>query len=110
MSAPMTGAAWTSLFTERRRCAAMPHFCRPDTGGPPAALRCCTRCSRDWAFSKQTLQAVDNRAQVQVALRQPMGAFHEISYQLYNGSEILPSAFEARDDRFAGRRAPRSRN
>ena len=43
---------------------------------------------------------------MQVALRQPMGAFHEISY----GSEILPSAFEARDGRFAGRRAPRSRN
>ena len=54
--------------------------------------------TRDWAFSKQTLEVVDNRAQVQVALRQPMGALHEISYQLYNGSEILPSAFEARND------------
>ena len=55
--------------------------------------------TRDWAFSKQTLEVVDNRAQVQVALRQPMGALHEISYQLYNGSEILPSAFEARNDK-----------
>ena len=54
---------------------------------------------RDWAFSKQTLEVVDNRAQVQVALRQPMGALREISYQLYNGSEILPSAFEARNDK-----------
>ena len=42
---------------------------------------------------------MDNRAQVQVALRQPMGALREISYQLYNGSEILPSAFEARNDK-----------
>ena len=55
--------------------------------------------TRDWAFSKQTLEVVDNRAQVQVSLRQPMGALREISYQLYNGSEILPSAFEARDDK-----------
>ena len=55
--------------------------------------------TRDWAFSKQTLEVVDNRAQVQVALRQPMGALREISYQLYNGSEILPSAFEARNDK-----------
>ena len=55
--------------------------------------------TRDWAFSKQTLEVVDNRAQVQVALRQPMGALREISYQLYNGSEILPSAFEVRNDR-----------
>ena len=54
--------------------------------------------TRDWAFSKQTLEVVDNRAQVQVALRQPMGALREISYQLYNGSEILPSAFEVRND------------
>ncbi|CAE7216787.1 unnamed protein product [Symbiodinium natans] len=52
--------------------------------------------NRDWAFSNQTLQAIDNRAQTEVALRQPMGALQEISYQLYNGSEILPSAFEAR--------------
>ena len=29
--------------------------------------------TRDWAFSKQTLEVVDNRAQVQVALRQPIG-------------------------------------
>ena len=28
-----------------------------------------------------------------------MGALREISYQLYNGSEILPSAFEARNDK-----------
>ena len=55
--------------------------------------------TRDWAFSKQTLEVVDNRAQVQVSLRQPMGALREISYQLYNGSEILPSAFQARDDK-----------
>ena len=55
--------------------------------------------TRDWAFSKQTLEVVDNRAQVQVALRQPMGALREISYQLYNGSEILPSAFEVRNDK-----------
>ena len=54
--------------------------------------------TRDWVFSKQTLEVVDNRAQVQVALRQPMGALREISYQLYNGSEILPSAFEVRND------------
>ena len=47
--------------------------------------------NRDWAFSKQTLEMVDNRAQVQVALRQPMGAFHEISYQPYNGSESSPA-------------------
>ncbi|CAE7869557.1 pfh1, partial [Symbiodinium sp. KB8] len=39
------------------------------------------------------------RYDVQVALRQPMGALREISYQLYNGSEILPSAFEARNDK-----------
>ena len=54
--------------------------------------------THNWAFSKQTLEVVDNRAQVQVALRQPMGALREISYQLYNGSEILPSAFEVRND------------
>ena len=81
--------------------AALRQLDNPNDGDPIMELSQETYrydATRDWAFSKQTLEVVDNRAQVQVALRQPMGALREISYQLYNGSEILPSAFEVRND------------
>ena len=87
--------------------AALRQLDNPNDGDPIMALSQEVYrydATRDWAFSKQTLEVVDNRAQVQVALRQPMGALQEISYQLYNGSEILPSAFEVRNDKLCAAR------
>ena len=58
--------------------AALSQLDNPNDGDPIMELSQETYrfdATRDWAFSKQTLEVVDNRAQVQVALRQPWAPF-----------------------------------
>ncbi|CAE7838985.1 pfh1, partial [Symbiodinium microadriaticum] len=52
--------------------------------------------SLDVGLSRQNV--IDNRVDTQIRLRQPLGALREVSYQLFAGDQILPSAFEERRD------------
>ena len=55
--------------------------------------------TREWTFSQQAMQVVDDRVVVETVLDQPLGALRDVSYQLYCGDEILESAFEQRPDK-----------
>ena len=44
------------------------------------------------------MQVIDNRVNTEIRLRQPLGALRDVSYQLFAGDQILPSAFEERQD------------
>ena len=54
--------------------------------------------TNEWAYSSSSMQVIDNRVDTQIRLRQPLGALREVSYQLFAGDQILPSAFEERRD------------
>ena len=55
--------------------------------------------TREWTFSQQAMQVVDNQVVLDTVLDQPLGALRDVSYQLYCGDEILESAFEQRPDK-----------
>ena len=55
--------------------------------------------TREWTFSQQAMQVVDNQVVVDTVLDQPLGALRDVSYQLFCGDEILESAFEQRSDK-----------
>ena len=55
--------------------------------------------TREWTFSQQAMQVVDDQAVLDTVLDQPLGALRDVSYQLYCGDEILESAFEQRPDK-----------
>ena len=55
--------------------------------------------TREWTFSQQAMQVVDNQVVVDTVLDQPLGALRDVSYQLFCGDEILESAFEQRPDK-----------
>ena len=55
--------------------------------------------TREWTFSQQAMQVVDDQVVVDTVLDQPLGALRDVSYQLYCGDEILESAFEQRPDK-----------
>ncbi|CAE7477766.1 unnamed protein product [Symbiodinium natans] len=44
--------------------------------------------TREWTFSQQAMQVVDDRVVVETVLDQPLGALRDVSYQLYCGDEI----------------------
>ena len=48
--------------------------------------------TREWTFSSQVMQVINNRVEVQAILEQPLRALRDVSYQLYCGEEILESA------------------
>ena len=54
---------------------------------------------REWTFSQQAMQVVDDQVVVDTVLDQPLGALRDVSYQLFCGDEILESAFEQRPDK-----------
>ena len=54
--------------------------------------------TREWTFSQQAMQVVDDQVVVDTVLDQPLGALRDVSYQLFCGDEILESAFEQRPD------------
>ena len=55
--------------------------------------------TREWTFSQQAMQVVDDQVVVDTVLDQPLGALRDVSYQLFCGDEILESAFEQRPDK-----------
>ncbi|CAE6935233.1 unnamed protein product [Symbiodinium natans] len=55
--------------------------------------------TREWTFSQQAMQVVDDQVVLDTVLDQPLGVLREVSYQLYCGDEILESAFEQRPDK-----------
>ena len=55
--------------------------------------------TREWTFSQQAMQVVDDQVVLDTVLDQPLGALRDVSYQLYCGDEILESAFEQRPDK-----------
>ncbi|CAE7029901.1 unnamed protein product [Symbiodinium natans] len=55
--------------------------------------------TREWTFSQQAMQVVDDRVVVETVLDQPLGALRDVSYQLFCGDEILQSAFKQRPDK-----------
>ena len=55
--------------------------------------------TREWTFSQQAMQVVDDQVVLDTVLDQPLGAVRDVSYQLYCGDEILESAFEQRPDK-----------
>ena len=55
--------------------------------------------TREWTFSQQAMQVVDNQVVLDTVLDQPLEALRDVSYQLYCGDEILESAFEQRPDK-----------
>ena len=54
--------------------------------------------TKEWTFSQQAMQVVDDQVVVDTVLDQPLGALRDVSYQLFCGDEILESAFEQRPD------------
>ncbi|CAE7238133.1 unnamed protein product [Symbiodinium natans] len=44
--------------------------------------------TKEWTFSQQAMQVVDDRVVVETVLDQPLGALRDVSYQLYCGDEI----------------------
>eukprot|EP00439_Symbiodinium_sp_Y106_P005728 s13885_g1.t1 len=55
--------------------------------------------TREWTFSQQAMQVVDDQVVVDTVLDQPLGTLRDVSYQLFCGDEILESAFEQRPDK-----------
>ena len=55
--------------------------------------------TREWTFSQQAMQVVDDQVVVDTVLDQPLGALSNVSYQLFCGDEILESAFEQQPDK-----------
>ena len=55
--------------------------------------------TREWTFSQQAMQVVDDQVVVDTVLDQPLVALRDVSYQLFCGDEILESAFEQRPDK-----------
>ena len=55
--------------------------------------------TREWTFSQQAMQVVDDQVVVDTVLDQDFGALRDVSYQLFCGDEILESAFEQRPDK-----------
>ena len=49
--------------------------------------------TREWTFSQQAMQVVDDQVVLDTVLDQPLGALRDVSYQLYCGDEILESYF-----------------
>ena len=52
--------------------------------------------TREWTFSQQAMQVVDDQVVVDTVLDQPLGALRDVSYQLFCGDEILESAGSSR--------------